>query len=44
MRNKLLGLKALAIQVLTGLWMGWIDLPGFQGLFSPANRDPPAGS
>ena len=32
-----LGLTALAIQVLTGLWMGWIDLPGFQGLFSPAN-------
>ena len=32
-----LGLTALAIQVLTGLWMGWIYLPGFQGLFSPAN-------
>ena len=32
-----LGLAALAIQVLTGLWMGWIYLPGFQGLFSPAN-------
>ena len=32
-----LGLTALAIQVLTGLWMGWIDLPGFQGLFDPAN-------
>jgi len=31
-----LGLTALAIQVLSGLWMGWIDLPGFQGLFSPA--------
>jgi len=32
-----LGLTALAIQVLTGLWMGWIYLPGFQWLFSPAN-------
>ena len=32
-----LGLTALAIQVLTGLWMGWIYLPGFRGLFSPAN-------
>ena len=32
-----LGLTALAIQVLAGLWMGWIYLPGFQGLFSPAN-------
>ena len=32
-----LGLTALAIQVLTGLWMGWIYLPGFQGLFSPSN-------
>ena len=32
-----LGLTALAIQVLTGLWMGWIYLPGFQGLFSAAN-------
>ncbi|MCX5967373.1 MAG: hypothetical protein NTV57_06975 [Cyanobacteria bacterium] len=32
-----LGLTALAIQVLTGMWMGWIYLPGFQGLFSPAN-------
>jgi putative copper export protein len=32
-----LGLTALAIQVLTGLWMGWIYLPGFQGLLSPAN-------
>jgi len=32
-----LGLAALAIQVFTGLWMGWIYLPGFQGLFSPAN-------
>ena len=28
---------ALAIQVLTGLGMGCIYLPGFQGLFSPAN-------
>jgi putative copper export protein len=32
-----LGLTALAIQVITGLWMGWIYLPGFQGLFDPAN-------
>jgi putative copper export protein len=32
-----LGLTALAIQVFTGLWMGWIYLPGFQGLLSPAN-------
>ena len=32
-----LGLTALAIQVFTGLWMGWIYLPGFQGLFSSAN-------
>ena len=32
-----LGLTALAIQVLTGLWMGWIYLPGFQGLFSTTN-------
>jgi putative copper export protein len=28
---------ALAIQELTGLGMGWIDLPGFRGLFSPAS-------
>jgi len=32
-----LGLTALAIQVLTGLWMGWIYLPGYQGLFNPGN-------
>ncbi|MFM7513566.1 MAG: hypothetical protein ACKO3F_09430 [Cyanobium sp.] len=32
-----LGLTALAIQVLTGLGTGWIYLPGFRGLFSPAN-------
>jgi len=32
-----LGLTALAIQVITGLWMGWIYLPSFQGLFNPAN-------
>jgi hypothetical protein len=32
-----LGLIALAIEVLTGLGMGWIYLPGFRGLFSPAN-------
>jgi putative copper export protein len=31
-----LGLTALAIQVLTGLGMGWIDLPGFQDLFNLA--------
>lgn len=32
-----LGLTALAIQVVTGLWMGSIYLPRFQGLFSAAN-------
>ena len=32
-----LGLTALAIQVLTGLWMSWIYLPALQGLFDPAN-------
>ena len=32
-----LGLTALAIQVLTGLGMGWIYLPGLHGLLSPAN-------
>lgn len=32
-----LGLTALALQVLTGLWISWIYLPGFQGLFSPTN-------
>ena len=32
-----LGLSALTIQVVTGVWMGWIVLPGFRGLFSPAN-------
>jgi putative copper export protein len=32
-----LGLTSLAIQVLTGLWMGRIYLPGFQGLLSPAS-------
>ena len=32
-----LGLTALAIQVITGLWMGWIDLPGYRGLFQPGN-------
>jgi len=31
-----LGLTALAIQVVTGLWMGWIYLSGFQGIFNPA--------
>ena len=29
------GLTALAIQVITGLWMGRIVLPGFQGAFRP---------
>jgi hypothetical protein len=32
-----LGLTALAIQVVTGLWMAWIYLPGLHGLFNPAN-------
>ena len=32
-----LGLTALAIQVLTGLWMASIYLRGFAGLFDPAN-------
>ncbi|MBW4531496.1 MAG: CopD family protein [Aphanothece saxicola GSE-SYN-MK-01-06B] len=32
-----LGLTALALQVITGLWMGWILLPDFHGLFDPAN-------
>lgn len=32
-----LGLTALAIQVLTGLGMGLIYLPGFRGLLNPAN-------
>jgi putative copper export protein len=32
-----LGLTALALQVGTGLGMAGIYLPGFQGLFSPAN-------
>ena len=32
-----LGLTALALQVLTGLWMSWSYLPRFQGLFSPAS-------
>lgn len=32
-----LGLTALAIQVITGLWMGSILLPGFDGLFNPAS-------
>ena len=32
-----LGLTALAIQVLTGLGMGWLYLPGFTGLFNPSN-------
>lgn len=32
-----LGLSALMIQVVSGLWMVGIYLPGFAGLFSPAN-------
>ena len=32
-----LGLTALAIQVLTGVWMASIYLPGFSGLFTPVN-------
>ncbi len=32
-----LGLTALAIQVITGLWMGWVYLPGYQGFFDPSN-------
>jgi len=32
-----LGLPALAIQVVTGVWMGWIVLPGFRGLLNPGN-------
>jgi putative copper export protein len=32
-----LGLTALAIQVVTGVWMGWIYLPRFQGLLNPGN-------
>lgn len=32
-----LGLVSLAIQVVTGLWMAWIYLPGLDGLFRPAN-------
>ncbi len=32
-----LGLAALAIQVVSGLWLVGIELPGFRGLFHPAN-------
>ena len=32
-----LGRPALAIQVVTGVWMGWIVLPGFRGLLNPGN-------
>ena len=32
-----LGLSALAIQVITGLWMARVDLPALAGLFSLAN-------
>jgi hypothetical protein len=28
---------SLAIQVLTGLWMVWITMQGFQGLLKPGN-------
>ncbi len=38
-----LGLTALAIQVLTRLWMGWIVRSGFQGLLSPAKPIGDAG-
>lgn len=31
-----LGLTALAFQVISGVWMAWLYLPGFEGLFSPA--------
>jgi putative copper export protein len=29
-----LGLTALAVQVVSGLWMAGLELPGFRGLFS----------
>ena len=32
-----LGLSALAIQGVSGLWMVGIELPGYRGLFNPAN-------
>ena len=32
-----LGLTALAIQIMTGLWMGLTYLPGYRGLFQPDN-------
>ncbi len=32
-----LGLTALGLQVITGLWMGLILLPDLHGLFDPAN-------
>jgi putative copper export protein len=32
-----LGLGALAIQVVSGLWLAAILLPGYRGLFNPAN-------
>ena len=32
-----LGLTALAIQVITGVWLASIYLPGFQGLFEASN-------
>jgi hypothetical protein len=33
-----LGFTALAIQVLTRVWMGWIYLPGFRGAAHPPNN------
>jgi len=32
-----LGRSAQGIQVVTGVWMGWIVLPGFRGLLNPGN-------
>lgn len=32
-----LGLTALALQVITGLWIGSVVLPSFNGLLNPAN-------
>ena len=32
-----LGLSALAIQLVSGLWMVGIELPGYRGLLNPAN-------
>ena len=30
-------MSAFALLVITGAWMAWIYLPGFHGLFNPAN-------